>query len=104
MAKTELNEALPAATAATVGNPIDQVRELLFGADKRSHEQRFDELDRKLERELDVLRAHVETRFSEIEAALAAATAAGDADRRKAVEKIGDAIGNLGDLIKRQAT
>lgn len=80
-------------------NTIDQVRELLFGAEKRSTEQGLADLDNKL----DALRMHVDKRFAELEASLKASYEASDSDRRKSIEAIGDAIANLGQTVRKLA-
>ncbi|MEI8143844.1 MAG: hypothetical protein WCH83_00140 [Alphaproteobacteria bacterium] len=100
MAKPHTMEA-PSAGANV--NTIDQVRELLFGADKRTHEQRLQELDDKITLKIEEMHSYVEKRFAELEASLKVASATGDDNRRKAVEQIGEAIASLGMLVKNQA-
>ena len=53
--------------AAVEANTIDQVRELLFGADKRATDTRFAQLDDKLEKLVADLRADLAAKFADLE-------------------------------------
>ena len=91
--------AAPAA-AAMDANTIDQVRELLFGGEKRSTEQRFNDMDGKIE----ALRADMLARFSMLETRLSDTERALDHQHNAAVDEIGLAIGELGNRVRKLVT
>ena len=79
---------------------IDQVRELLFGENKRATESRLDDIDRKIE----VLRDDMNARFASLEARLAEQGRDTESRRPDTVEAIGLAIADLGAKIRGMGT
>ena len=79
---------------------IDQVRELLFGENKRATESRLDDIDRKIE----VLRDDMNARFASLEARLAEQGRDTESRRLDTVEAIGLAIADLGAKIRGMGT
>ena len=92
------------AKAATVvvseNETIEQVRELLFGGEKRSTEQRFRDADDKIE----ALRADMLARFSMLESRLAETERMLDNQHNAAVDEIGMAISDLGARVRKLVT
>ena len=88
------------APAAMDANTIDQVRELLFGGEKRSTDQRFRDLDDRIE----ALRADMLARFSMLETRLSDTERALDHQHNVAVDEIGVAIGELGNRVRKLVT
>jgi len=58
----------PAARAAE-GN-VDQIRDILFGGQMRDYERRFEELEERLKRDAERMRAEMSKRFDGVEAML----------------------------------
>lgn len=86
-----------AAAAAVIGaGAIDQVRELLFGDNKREHESRLEELDRRLE----ALRDDMNARFASLEATVARLDKEAEQRRLAGIDAIGRAIGELGLAVR----
>ncbi len=83
-----------------VANTIDQVRELLFGADKRATDTRLADLDAKMEKALAELRADMTARFVELENRLEATRADLETSRLSSIDDIGAAIANLGASVR----
>lgn len=81
-----------------MNNPgaIDQVRELLFGESKRSHEARLDDIDRKIE----MLRDDLAARYASLEARLAEQGRDTDRKHTDTIDNIGQAIADLGASIR----
>lgn len=57
------------ATRAAEGN-VDQIRDILFGGQMRDYERRFEELEERLKRDAERMRADMSKRFDGIEAML----------------------------------
>lgn len=83
-------------TQALSGGAIDQVRELLFGENKRATEQRLDDIDRKIES----LRDDMNARFASLEARLAEQGRDMETRRLASIDAIGQAIAGLGASIR----
>ena len=90
------------ATAAVMSEneTIEQVRELLFGGEKRSTEQRFRDADDKIE----ALRADMLARFSMLESRLAETERMLDNQHNAAVDEIGLALSDLGARVRKLVT
>lgn len=79
---------------------ILQVRELLFGADKRATDNRLADLDAKLEKSIAELRADTMQKFSELESRVAALAQDVEQKRLTSIDDIGAAISGLGATIR----
>ena len=90
------NGAAAAATAMTEAGAIDQVRELLFGATKRSTEARLDDIDRQIAS----LRDDLAARFASLEAMLSQQGRETDSKHNQSIDNIGQAIADLGATIR----
>ncbi|MFO1115650.1 MAG: hypothetical protein U1E28_08210 [Beijerinckiaceae bacterium] len=90
----------PAANGAADAEAIDQVRELLFGATKRTTEARLDDIDRQIA----LLRDDLAARFASLEARLADQGRDTDARHARSIDNIGEAIAELGATIKALGT
>lgn len=86
----------PAANGAADAEAIDQVRELLFGAAKRTTEARLDDIDRQIA----LLRDDLAARFASLEARLADQGRDTDSKHARSIDNIGEAIADLGATIK----
>ena len=75
---------------------IDQVRELLFGENKRATELRLDDIDRKIES----LRDDMNARFASLEARLADQGRDAESRRLASIDSIGQAIADVGATIR----
>ncbi len=86
--------------AAVEADTINQVRELLFGADKRATDTRFGQFDDKLERLAADLRADLAAKFADLEKRIE--TLARDVEQKRltSVDDIGAAIANLGAAVR----
>ena len=103
MGKIEKVPELPVMTtkpAMSEHDTIAQVRELLFGGEKRSTEQRFTDTDDKIE----ALRADMLSRFSMLESRLAETERMLDNQHNAAVEEIAAAITDLGQRVRKLVT
>jgi hypothetical protein len=89
-------EIVPNSDGADQAGVIDQVRELLFGATKRSTDDNLSHLDNKLE----ALRASMLERFSEVESRLADLARETERSQSQAIDNIGGAIQQLGASIR----
>lgn len=78
---------------------IDQVRELLFGENKRATESRLDDIERKIEQ----LRDDMNARFASLEAKLADQGRDTDTRHAASIDAIGQAIANLGASVRGMA-
>jgi len=78
------------------GDPMEQVRELLFGETKRSAERNVQSLDAKLE----ALRADFLARFSDLEARLVDLARETERERAASIDAIGGAIAQLGATVQ----
>ncbi len=94
--KTEAANGAAQAVAMAETGAIDQVRELLFGATKRSTEARLDEIDRQIE----LLRDDINARFASLEAMLSQQGRDTDVKHNKSIDNIGQAIADLGATIR----
>ncbi len=96
----------PAAKIAETGagaadaDTIDQVRELLFGATKRTTEARLDDIDRQIA----MLRDDLAARFASLEARLTDQGRDTDVKHSRSIDNIGQAIAELGATIKALGT
>ena len=90
----------PKAVGLTEADTIAQVRELLFGGEKRSTEQRFTDSDDKIE----ALRADMLARFSMLESRLAETERLLDNQHNAAVDEIAAAITDLGARVRKLVT
>lgn len=88
---------MSAAAAEGVDNTILQVRELLFGEDKRSTERRLADLDAKI----DQLRADMSDRLTSIENLIAQLSADTEKRRLASVRDIGAAIAEIGASVQK---
>jgi len=93
MARTD--EELPGGGAGAP-DPMDQVRELLFGEARRTTEQNFNALDSKLE----AMRADFLARLSVLESRLADLARDTETNRAASVDAIGAAISQLGATVQ----
>lgn len=86
--------------AAIEADTINQVRELLFGADKRATDTRFGQIDDKLEKLIAELRGDLAAKFADLENRIE--TLARDVEQRRltSVDDIGAAIANLGAAVR----
>ncbi len=80
------------AMAAATPDPIEQVRELLFGEAKRTTEQNFHALDEKLE----AMRADFLARFAALESRLVDLSRETEHNQSASIDAIGSAIAQLG--------
>lgn len=88
-------------TVEAVGaDPIIQVRELLFGADKRATDNRLAELDAKLEKLVADMRAEMAQKFSELEHRVENLARDVEEKRLTSIDDIGSAIAGLGATIR----
>ena len=51
------------ADQASPGTSVEQIRDIIFGAQMRDYEHRFSELERRLQESIDVLRREMDERF-----------------------------------------
>ena len=103
MGKNEKVPEQPVVTAKPAMSEHDtiaQVRELLFGGEKRSTELRFTDTDDKME----ALRADMLSRFSMLESRLAETERMLDNQHNTAVEEIAAAITDLGQRVRKLVT
>ena len=84
------------ANGAVDAGAIDQVRELLFGATKRSTEARLDDIDWQIA----MLRDDLAARFASLEARLSDQGRDTDARHNRSIDNIGQAIADLGATIR----
>ena len=94
--KSDAANGAAAAVAMTETGAIDQVRELLFGATKRSTEARLDDIDRQLAS----LRDDLAARFASLEAMLSQQGRDTDSKHNQSIDNIGLAIADLGATIR----
>lgn len=57
-------------TARPAEGNVDQIRDILFGGQMRDYERRFEELEERLKRDADRMRAEMSKRFDGVEAML----------------------------------
>jgi hypothetical protein len=88
------------AAEQAAADPILQVRELLFGADKRATDSRLADLDAKLEKMIGELRADMAQKFSEMESHVENLTRDVETRRLTSIDDIGAAISGLGATIR----
>ena len=94
--KSDAANGAAAAAAMTEAGAIDQVRELLFGATKRTTEARLDDIDRQLAS----LRDDLAARFASLEAMLSQQGRDTDSKHNQSIDNIGQAIADLGATIR----
>ena len=97
MANENVKKMGAAADMSGVDNTILQVRELLFGEDKRSTERRLADLDAKI----DQLRADMSDRLTSIENLIAQLSADTEKRRLSSVRDIGAAIAEIGASVQK---
>lgn len=94
--KSDAANGAAAAAAMTEAGAIDQVRELLFGATKRTTEARLDDIDRQVA----LLRDDLAARFASLEAMLSQQGRDTDSKHNQSIDNIGQAIADLGATIR----
>ena len=94
--KSDATNGAAAAAAMTEAGAIDQVRELLFGATKRTTEARLDDIDRQVA----LLRDDLAARFASLEAMLSQQGRDTDSKHNQSIDNIGQAIADLGATIR----
>lgn len=94
--KSDATNGAAAAAAMTEAGAIDQVRELLFGATKRTTEARLDDIDRQVA----LLRDDLAARFASLEAMLSQQGRDTDSKHNQSIDNIGLAIADLGATIR----
>lgn len=94
--RATMSEETAAAEAATKEDPIDQVRELLFGATKRQTDNDI----RHVEARIEEMRADFLERLATLETRLVDLARETDRDRTETVNAIGAAISQLGASIQ----
>jgi hypothetical protein len=82
--------------AAPAHDPMEQVRELLFGESKRSTEQNLQALDEKLE----ALRADLLARLSALENQLIQLARDTEDNRAASIHAVGSAIAQIGATVQ----
>jgi|APMI01.1.fsa_nt_gi 16S rRNA C1402 (ribose-2'-O) methylase RsmI len=97
MANENVKKMGAAADMSGVDNTILQVRELLFGEDKRSTDRRLADLDAKI----DQLRADMSDRLTSIENLIAQLSADTEKRRLASVRDIGAAIADIGASVQK---
>ena len=80
---------------------IDQVRELLFGHEKRTTDTRLRDLDSKMEARLEALHKEMTARFNSVENMLAELARDTENRRLSAISDIGAAISQLGATVQK---
>jgi len=86
---------LAAPVSARPVDPMEQVRDLLFGESKRSHENQLAELNAMV----NALEQRISYRLDELQTQLNTLRDTGRAEQDAAVNAIGDAIANVGRTI-----
>jgi hypothetical protein len=100
--RNDEKEERPNADVASLGlifDPMEQMRELLFGAAKRETERQLSVIDGRLAEMRSEYLAHVET----LESLLAELARETEKNRSDSILAIGSAISELGDRIKGMA-
>ena len=100
MGKIDKELGQKADAAAAEANTIEQVRELLFGQEKRTTDQKHRDIDDKIE----ALRADMLARFSVLETRLSDTERMLDNQHNAAVDEIGMAISDLGARVLKLVT
>ncbi len=80
---------------------IEQVRELLFGHEKRSTDHRIRDLDGKLEARLDALHKEMSARFTNIENMISELARDTEHRRLSSISDIGAAISQIGANVQK---
>jgi hypothetical protein len=93
-------EAVEGVVAAAEADTINQVRELLFGADKRATDASLAQIDDKFEKIVAELRADLAAKFADLESRID--TLARDVENKRltSIDDIGAAIANLGATVR----
>jgi hypothetical protein len=89
-------EKIDAASGGSVPDPMEQVRELLFGAAKRSSEQNFQALEEKIE----AMRADLLARLAALDVQLAQLARDTEENRAASIHAVGSAIAQLGATVQ----
>lgn len=89
-------EPSPAADGMDPAKGMDQVREILFGENRRSTEKALQALDKKV----DDLAANLSTRLSEIMALITEVQSNAERSTASAIDEIGVAISQLSSTIR----
>lgn len=94
--------ALPSSqpSLAHAGDTIDQVRELLFGHEKRRTDQELTDLRAEMAREVETLRAEMAQHVEALTARLMDLDRTSEQRRLEAVSEIGKAISQLGAAVQ----
>ncbi|MBV1707303.1 MAG: hypothetical protein KGQ37_08870 [Hyphomicrobiales bacterium] len=99
-ASNGVHESGAAGQTATTADTIEQVRELLFGHEKRSAEQR----DHEINERINVLNADMLERIAMLESRLVETERALEAQHNTALENISAAISELGTRVGQMVT
>ena len=94
--KSDAKNGAAEGAAMIEADTIDQVRELLFGATKRSTESRLDDIDRQIA----LMRDDINARFASLEAMLGQQGRDTDSKHSQSIDNIGQAIADLGATIR----
>ena len=94
--KGDLEESGEIGGGAPAVDPMEQVRELLFGEAKRTAEHNFQALDEKIE----AMRADFLARFAELESRLVDLARDTEQNQAASVNAIGSAIAQLGATVQ----
>lgn len=95
-----LAEASSHQPAAFAGDTIEQVRELLFGQQKRRTDQELTDLRAEMAREVEHLRAEMSQHVDALTARLMDLERTSEQRRLEAVSEIGKAISQLGAAVQ----
>lgn len=101
--RVDMSQEVEAAAGAPKEDPIDQVRELLFGATKRQTDDTIRTVEQRLEHRLDEIRSDMLERISVLESRLVELSRDTENNRAASVEAIGSAISQLGATIQSMA-
>lgn len=101
-ARPEENAPAPAAEAAApaVQNTIDQVRELLFGHEKRRTDQTFVDLRAEMNQQMEAMRAEMRQHVDTLTNCLIDLEHTSEKRRLASISDIGKAIADLGASIQ----
>lgn len=85
---------------AAANDTIDQVRELLFGQEKRRTDQELNDLRAEMSREVEALRVQMAQHVDALTARLIDLDKTSEQRRLEAVSEIGKAISQLGAAVQ----
>lgn len=107
---TQTPDYLPSDDTTQNGN-LEKIRDILFGAQARDHERRFDALEQSLVKEAAALRAELTKRFDALEAYMQQEVAVlsdrlhhEQQDRGEALENLVKDLTGLGTVVENKAT